>query len=163
MRLGSVIFFVRKLSGLIDDFARNEDLANIVEHCSQSQLLNQQEATSISTADTYKKIRLTDGSELSCNALIVASGVSYRWLDAPGIKEFTGAGVYYGAAMTEAQSLGGKDVFVVGGANSAGQGAVHFSKFARTVTMLIRSGSLDESMSKYLIDRILTTDNIKVM
>lgn len=65
--------------------------------------------------------------------------------------------------MTEAQSLGGKDVFVVGGANSAGQGAVHFSKFARTVTMLIRSGSLDESMSKYLIDRILATDNIKVM
>ena len=128
-----------------------------------AELLNQQEATSISTADTYKKIRLTDGSELSCHALIVASGVSYRWLDAPGIKEFTGAGVYYGAAMTEAQSLGGKDVFVVGGANSAGQGAVHFSKFAGTVTMLIRSGSLDENMSKYLIDRILATDNIKVM
>ena len=122
-----------------------------------AELLNQQEATSISTADTYKNIRLTDGSELSCHALIVASGVSYRWLDAPGIKEFTGAGVYYGAAMTEAQSLGGKDVFVVGGANSAGQGAVHFSKFARTVTMLIRSGSLDESMSKYLIDRIVAT------
>ena len=91
------MFFVRKLSRLIDDFARNEDLANIVEHCSQSQLLNQQEATSISTADTYKKIRLTDGSELSCHTLIVASDVSYRWLDAPGIKEFTGAGVYYGA------------------------------------------------------------------
>lgn len=80
---------------------------------------------------------LSDGSELSCHALLIATGVSYRTLHVPGIEKLTGAGVYYGAAMTEAFSLQGQDIYIVGGANSAGHAALYFSRYARSVTVLV--------------------------
>ena len=127
-----------------------------------AELLTPQEVVSISVTDAYKTLKLADGSELSCHGLIVATGVSYRRLEAPGLEELTGSGVYYGAAMTEAELIRGEDIFMIGGANSAGQGALHFSQFARKVVMLVRGDSLDASMSKYLIDRITDTENIEV-
>jgi thioredoxin reductase (NADPH) len=95
--------------------------------------------------------------------VILALGVAWRRLNVPGIDRFTGAGVYYGAAQTEAIACSGEDVFVVGGANSAGQAAMYFSRFARKVTMLVRGESLTKSMSQYLIDQIAATDNIEVI
>jgi thioredoxin reductase (NADPH) len=94
--------------------------------------------------------------------LLIASGVSYRQIDAKGIEELTGAGVYYGFAMSEGESLKDKVIFIVGGANSAGQAAMYFSRFAKTVTLLVRGDSLSSTMSKYLIDQIGSTDNIQV-
>jgi thioredoxin reductase (NADPH) len=96
-------------------------------------------------------VRFGDGTELAAHAIILATGVSYRNLDAPGIAELTGRGVYYGSAMTQGPSCEGEDVYIVGGANSAGQAAVFFSRYARTVTVLVRGASLDNSMSHYLI------------
>ncbi|MBN3921863.1 FAD-dependent oxidoreductase [Nostoc sp. NMS4] len=126
------------------------------------EILSPQEVINIRLQDSYRIIKLKDGTELSCYALLIATGVSYRKLDVPGIENLTGAGVYYGAAMTEALSCQNEDVYVVGGANSAGQAAVYISKYARHVTILVRGNSLATSMSKYLIDRILATDNITV-
>jgi thioredoxin reductase (NADPH) len=94
--------------------------------------------------------------------LLIAAGLSWRKLDVPGLEQFTGTGVYYGAALTEAISCRDEDVFVVGGANSAGQGAIHFAQYARKVTMLVRAESLAKSMSRYLIDQIEATPNIEV-
>jgi len=94
--------------------------------------------------------------------LLIATGVSYRQLQAEGIERLTGAGVYYGAAMTEGESVRNQDVCIVGGANSAGQAAMYFSRFARTVTMLVRGPSLSDRMSRYLIDQIDEVDNIRV-
>jgi thioredoxin reductase (NADPH) len=105
---------------------------------------------------------LSDGNEVECRAILIATGVSYRQLEAPGIAELTGAGIYYGAAMTEGESIRGHDVFVVGGANSAGQAAMYFSRFAANVTMLVRRSTLTETMSAYLIDQIAATQNIHV-
>ena len=118
--------------------------------------------TGIRTENQYKIISLGDGREVSCRVSLIATGVNYRRLDAPGIDSFTGKGVYYGAALVEARSCADEDVFVIGGANSAGQAAMHFSKYARRVTMLVRAESLEKSMSKYLIDQIAQTSNIKV-
>ncbi|MEH2239135.1 FAD-dependent oxidoreductase [Nostoc sp.] len=126
------------------------------------EILSPQEVIDIRLQDSYRIIKLKDGTELSCYALLIATGVSYRKLDVPGIENLTGAGVYYGAAMTEALSCQNEDVYVVGGANSAGQAAVYISKYAHHVTMLVRGNSLATSMSKYLIDQILATDNITV-
>lgn len=126
------------------------------------EILTPQEATKIRLEDNYRIITLSDGTEISCHALILALGVSWRKLKVPGIEKFTGAGVYYGAAQTEALACRGEDVYVVGGANSAGQAAMYFSKYARTVTMLVRGDSLTKSMSQYLIDQIAATDNIEV-
>jgi thioredoxin reductase (NADPH) len=92
----------------------------------------------------------------------VATGVQWRKLDAPGVDRLTGAGIYYGAAMTEAMSTRDEDVFVVGGANSAGQAAMYFSRYARRVVMLVRGSSLGASMSKYLIDQLQATPNIHI-
>jgi thioredoxin reductase (NADPH) len=105
---------------------------------------------------------LSDGQEVSCQACLIATGVSYRYLDIPGVERLTGAGVYYGATMTEAKSCVQEDVYLVGGANSAGQAAMYFSKYARKVTMLVRADDLQKSMSKYLIDQIESTSNIEV-
>ena len=99
---------------------------------------------------------------MSCHALLVATGVQYRKLDAPGVDALTGAGIYYGAAMTEALSTKGQDVFIVGAGNSAGQAAMYLSGFARQVTILVRGYGLAESMSQYLIDQIGATPNIAV-
>jgi thioredoxin reductase (NADPH) len=105
---------------------------------------------------------LVDGSEINCHALLVATGVSYRRLDVPGADRLTGAGVYYGAATTEALACEGEQVFIVGGANSAGQAAMFFSRYAWRVSMLVRASSLTQSMSQYLIDEIATRPNIVV-
>jgi thioredoxin reductase (NADPH) len=99
---------------------------------------------------------------VSCHALLVATGVQYRKLDAPGVDDCTGAGVYYGAGMTEAIAMRGHDAFVVGGGNSAGQSAMYLSRFARQVTILVRGYGLAEGMSAYLIDQIRATTNIAV-
>jgi len=128
-----------------------------------AELLAPQEAKTIRTQDGYHTIALSDGSEISCHALILAMGVSWRRLSVPGIEKFTGAGVYYGAAQTEAIACQDEDVYVVGGANSAGQAAMYFSKYARKVRMLVRGESLTKSMSQYLIDQIEGTENIEVL
>lgn len=126
------------------------------------EILTPQEATSLRIEDPYRIVKLVDGSEISCHALLIATGVSYRKLDIPGMERLNGAGVYYGAAMTEAIACKGEQVYVIGGANSAGQAAMHFSKYAEHVTMLVRGESLTKSMSQYLIDQIESTSNITV-
>ena len=108
-------------------------------------------------------VELEDGSQLSANCVLVASGVSYRRMPAPGFADFTDAGVYYGAALTEARSCSEQHVVVIGGANSAGQAAVHFSGYATRVTMLVRAETLEKSMSTYLIEQIAAIDNIDVL
>src|SRR5215207_6977621 len=120
------------------------------------------EATALRLDGPYRFLKLADGAELSCHALLVATGVQWRKLDAPGVERLTGAGIYYGAAMTEAMSTKDEDVYVVGGANSAGQSAMYFSRYARRVVMLVRGSSLATSMSQYLIDQIGETPNIEV-
>src|SRR5450432_4073139 len=112
------------------------------------------EAAEVRTEGPYRIIKLADGSEFSCHALMIATGVQWRRLDAPGIDRLQGAGVYYGGGATEAISCAGETVYVVGGANSAGQAAMHFSRYAAKVHMLVRGDSLQRSMSKYLIDQI---------
>src|SRR5689334_332398 len=109
-----------------------------------------------------RTVKLADGSEVACKALLIATGVSYRWLDVPGAEQLQGRGVYYGSAMTEALSCKDEDVFIIGGANSAGQAAMYFSKYARRVVMLVRRPSLAATMSQYLIDQIKRTPNIDV-
>ena len=126
------------------------------------EILSPQEVTGIRIENPYRVVKLADGNEISCHALVVATGVSYRKLDVPGMDKLHGAGVYYGAAITEAIACKGEEIYVVGGANSAGQAAMHFSKYARGVTMLVRGDSLKKSMSQYLIDQIESTENIKV-
>jgi thioredoxin reductase (NADPH) len=126
-----------------------------------AEILSAQEVVNIGLRDPYRVVTLADGSELACKALIIATGVSVQELDVAGIQALTGAGVYYGAARTEATSYEGEHVFVVGGANSAGQGAVFLSQYADRVSMLVRS-SLAKSMSRYLIEQIERRDNIDV-
>jgi len=110
----------------------------------------------------YHLCRMSDGRELSCHVALIATGVSYCKLEIAGAERFTGAGVYYGAAKTEAMSCADEEVYLVGGANSAGQAAMHFSRYARKVHMLVRADSLTKSMSRYLIDQIAATSNIVV-
>ena len=119
-------------------------------------------AAEIRSENGYHTVRLGDGGQVSCRVCLLAMGVHWRRLDAPGLERFTGAGVYYGASMSEAPTCQDEEIFVVGGANSAGQAAMHFAKFARKVTMLVRGQSLNASMSKYLIDQIAGTSNIEV-
>jgi thioredoxin reductase (NADPH) len=126
------------------------------------EILTPQEATALRVKDIYRIVTLSDGTEVSCYALLIATGVSYRRLDVPGLDALTGAGVYYGAAITEALSCRNQDIFVVGGGNSAGQGAMYLAQHARSVTMLVRGDSLAASMSQYLIDQIRATPNISV-
>lgn len=126
------------------------------------EILSPQEVTGMRMADPYRYITLSDGTEISCHALILGLGVSWRRLEVPGLDRLTGAGVYYGAAQTEAMTCQDEDVFIVGGANSAGQAAMYFSKYARQVTMLVRGESLVKSMSQYLIEQIQETPNIRV-
>ena len=126
------------------------------------ELLTPQEAVSLRAAGPARIVTLSDGSQLSGKTVLITTGVSYRTLDVPGVKPLTGAGVYYGAGMTEAIACKGEDVYVVGGANSAGQAAVYFARFARQVTMLVRGNSLTQTMSHYLIERLKQTSNIVV-
>jgi thioredoxin reductase (NADPH) len=128
-----------------------------------AEILTAREAEQLRVEGPYRFVTLDDGSELSCHALLVSTGVKVRELDVPGIEPLIGASVYYGAASSEAVHYRDKKVLVVGGANSAGQGAVFLSRFASEVTILIRGSSLDKSMSRYLIDQIDATKNISVM
>ena len=121
-----------------------------------------QRATSLRSENGYHLVRMEDGRELTCHVCLISTGVSYCRLDIPGEERFAGAGVYYGAAMTEAKRCAGEDVYIVGGANSAGQAAMHFSRHAARVHMLVRGDGLQRSMSKYLIDQINATSNIVV-
>jgi len=120
------------------------------------------EAEKVCVDGTYRTIQLTNKSEISCHSLLIATGVQWRTLDAPGIERLTGAGIYYGAAMTEAMACANEDVYIIGGANSAGQAAMYCSRYARQVVMLVRGESLNASMSQYLIDQIKQTKNIRV-
>jgi thioredoxin reductase (NADPH) len=122
-----------------------------------------QEAVSLRCEDPYRVVRLADGTDVSCYAVVLATGVSVRTLEVPGIEPLLGIGVYYGAAMTEAATYRGQDVCIVGAGNSAGQGALFFSRYARRVTMLVRADSPGKSMSRYLVDRITATPNIEVV
>jgi len=121
-----------------------------------------QEIVSLRREDPYRIARLADGTEISCYAVILATGVAVRTMDVPGMAELLGIGVYYGAAMTEAATYRGQDVCVIGAGNSAGQGALFFSRYARKVTLLCRGDSLSKSMSRYLVDRIEATPNLEV-
>ncbi len=121
-----------------------------------------QRATGLRLDGQYRFVMLGDGREVSSHSVLLAPGVAYRKLDVPGAERLTGLGIYYGAALVEAVSCQGEDVFIVGGANSAGQAALHFAKYAHTVTMLVRGDGLSATMSKYLIDEIGITSNIVV-
>jgi thioredoxin reductase (NADPH) len=127
-----------------------------------AELLTVQDAVGLDVEGAGRIVRLTGGGSLSANCVLVASGVSYRSHDAPGFAELTGAGVYYGAAITEARSCADQHVVVIGGANSAGQAAVHFSGYASRVTMLVRGASLERSMSRYLVEQLAALPNVEV-
>ncbi len=127
-----------------------------------AEILTARGVSAIRAENPYRVVAFEDGSELKCYALLLATGMQVRRLEVPGVEALTGAGVYYGAALSEAAACRGADVVIVGGANSAGQAALLFARYARTVTLLVRGGSLQASMSTYLIDRIAATDNIQV-
>jgi thioredoxin reductase (NADPH) len=127
-----------------------------------AEILSAQKVVGVELRDPYRVAKLANGTDVACRALIIATGVSVRELDGvPGIPAVTGAGVYYGAALSEAANYKGQHVFVIGGANSAGQGAVFLSQYVDRVSMLVR-GSLAKSMSRYLIEQIEQRDNIDV-
>ncbi|MGA7732168.1 MAG: FAD-dependent oxidoreductase, partial [Chloroflexia bacterium] len=128
-----------------------------------AEILTPQEVCQLRIEDPYRIVQLSDGMEISCHALMIATGVSYRKLDVPGAEALTGAGIYYGAAQSEALSYKDEDVYIVGAANSAGQAAMHFARYARSVTMLVRGDSLSKGMSQYLVEQIAQTPNIKVV
>ncbi|HUQ82093.1 MAG TPA: FAD-dependent oxidoreductase [Gemmatimonadaceae bacterium] len=128
-----------------------------------AEIITAQEAVEIRRDDPYRKVILSDGSELTGYAILISPGMEVRRLEADGIEPLHGAGIYYGAALTEAATYRGQDVVVVGGANSAGQGAMFFSRSARKVTMLIRGPDIAAGMSRYLIDRIEETPNVEVL
>ncbi|MFJ3726295.1 FAD-dependent oxidoreductase [Streptomyces sp. NPDC090045] len=127
-----------------------------------AEILHPVEVVSLTRDDPAKILTLADGTEISAETVLLATGVSYNRLEAPGADRFEGAGLYYGAATTESSACISQHVFIVGGANSAGQAAVHFAKYAARVTILVRAASLDASMSRYLIDEIDRTPNIEV-
>jgi thioredoxin reductase (NADPH) len=126
------------------------------------EILSPQEAVGVRVDGPYRYVKLADGFEISCHALLLAMGVQWRSLNIPGIERFQGAGVYYGGGTSEALSCKDETVYIVGGANSAGQAAMHFSKFAGKVIMLVRGESLASTMSHYLIEQIEKTPNIDV-
>jgi thioredoxin reductase (NADPH) len=127
-----------------------------------AELLTLQDAVALRVRGAGRVVELSDGGELSASSVLIASGVSYRQLEAPGFAELTGQGIYYGAALIEARSCKDQHAFVVGGANSAGQAAVFFSSYAERVTMLVRGDSLTKSMSHYLIEQIEKLPNVEV-
>jgi thioredoxin reductase (NADPH) len=126
------------------------------------EILAPQEVTGVRVDGPSRFVTLGNGTEIGCRALLIATGIAFRKVDVPGVEELNGAGVYYYAPMTEALSYKNEDVYIVGGANSAGQAAMYFSKYARSVTMLVRGDSLSANMSQYLEDQIGATKNIIV-
>jgi thioredoxin reductase (NADPH) len=127
-----------------------------------AELLTVQDAVALRAEGAGRLIDLSGGGTLSANCVLVASGVSYRKLEAPGFAELTGAGIYYGAALTEARSCSDQHVVIIGGANSAGQAAVYFSGYAAQVTMLVRGTGLERSMSQYLVEQLAALANVTV-
>ncbi len=127
-----------------------------------AELLTTSDATGLSVSGSSRVVSMMDGGRVAAHTVIVATGVSYRDLEAEGVSELVGRGVYYGSAATEASDCVDRDIFIVGGANSAGQAAVFFSRFARSVTILVRGDGLQRSMSHYLIEQIRTIDTISV-
>ncbi|OMP77017.1 MULTISPECIES: FAD-dependent oxidoreductase [unclassified Chitinophaga] len=127
-----------------------------------TEFITPQSVKAIEQTGGYNKIIMEDDTFVNSRSVVITTGVDYRTLDTKGVADFTGAGIYYGAAMTEAPACKDKDVFIVGGGNSAGQAAMYLSKFARNVNILIRREDLSSTMSAYLIDRIVETDNIHV-
>lgn len=156
-RIENYLGFPKGISGA--DLARR---ATVQARRLGTEILTAVEVESVRVEGAYRIVTLNDGIELSCHALIIASGVTVRELKMPGVKELTGAGVYYGAALTEAAFYRDQHVYVIGGANSAGQAAMFFSRYAKQVSMLVRGTSLAKSMSQYLIDQIDATENIDV-
>jgi thioredoxin reductase (NADPH) len=128
-----------------------------------AEFLSPVEVAGIEVSGSYKILKMADGSKVNARAVILTTGVDYRKLEAEGIEEFTGAGVYYGAATTEAHTCQDQPVYIVGGGNSAGQAAMYLSKFARNVYIVIRKEDLSSSMSQYLIEQIGHTPNIKIL
>jgi thioredoxin reductase (NADPH) len=126
------------------------------------EIVTPQTATGLRAEGSSRVVILGDGSELSAHVVLLTPGVEWCQLDVPGIERVTGAGVYYGGTLAEALFCRGEDVYIVGGANAAGQAALYFSRYANTVTMLVRGDSLGKSMSQYLIDQIEATQNIRV-
>src|ERR1700756_3866100 len=156
-RIENYLGFPSGLSGL--DLARR---AVAQARRFEVEILSPQEAQGLRVDGPYRHVRVSDGSEISCHALLLAMGVQWRTLNVPGIDRLQGAGVYYGGGASEAIACRGETVFIIGGANSAGQAAMHFSKFAQKVIMLVRGGSLASTMSHYLIEQIDKTANIDV-
>jgi thioredoxin reductase (NADPH) len=156
-RIENYLGFPKGLSGA--DLARR---ATAQAQRLGAEILTARDAVKIRAEDPYRYVTLGDGTELGCRALVIATGVSVRRLTAPGVEKLNGAGVYYGAALTEAAFYRDQPVFVAGGANSAGQGAMFFSRYASKVTMLVRAGALEKGMSQYLVDQIAGTENIDV-
>lgn len=128
-----------------------------------TEVITPQSVKDIKQKDGYKKIVLEDGTEINTRSVIITTGVDYRQLETKGVSDFTGAGIYYGAATTEAAACKDKDVYVVGGGNSAGQAAMYLSKFAKNIYIIIRKEDLTSTMSAYLIEQIAGTPNITVL
>ncbi|WP_176735504.1 NAD(P)/FAD-dependent oxidoreductase, partial [Actinacidiphila rubida] len=127
-----------------------------------AELLTACEVTALEVNGPNRTVRFADGSAVSAQSVILTTGVNYRLLDVPGMAEFTGRGVFYGSALTEAAGCEGQDIYIVGGANSAGQAAVYLSRGAKSVTLLVRGASLEASMSHYLIQQIAAIPTITV-
>ena len=126
------------------------------------EIVSPREATALRVDGPYRYLRLNNGTELSCHAMLLATGVQWRKLEIPGMDRLQGAGVYYGGTATEAISCRDEDIYIIGGANSAGQAAMFFSSYAKRVVMLVRGESLGATMSQYLIEQVQTTPNIHV-
>jgi thioredoxin reductase (NADPH) len=127
-----------------------------------AELLLPHEVTDISVGGSTRRVHLADGATICGHTILLATGVSYRTLDVPGSERLQGAGIYYGAGMSEAPLYRDQDVYLVGGANSAGQAALYFARYARRVSLLVRGPSLEESMSQYLIDELAAIPKITV-
>ena len=155
-RIENYLGFPAGLSG--EDLARR---ATIQATRFGAEFLSQR-ATGIRTEGQYHFIQLSGGGEVACHTALIATGVDYRKLKTGGLERLTGAGVYYGAALTEAISCKDETVMIVGGANSAGQAATHFARYAKKVFMLVRADSLERGMSRYLVDQIAALPNIEV-
>jgi thioredoxin reductase (NADPH) len=127
-----------------------------------AEILTACEVVKLEVHGSARKVRFADGSAVAAHTVILATGVSYRQLDVPGVSEFTGRGVFYGSALTEAAGCQGQDIYIVGGANSAGQAAVYLARGAKSVTILVRGDSLTSSMSHYLIEQIAALPSVNV-
>jgi thioredoxin reductase (NADPH) len=127
-----------------------------------AEVLNAREVTGLRTDGPARTLTFDDGAQVSAHAVVLATGVAYRPLVADGVPELTGSGIYYGSAASEGPACQGAEVYIVGGANSAGQAAMYFSRFAKRVTLLVRGDSLESSMSYYLIQQLQQKDNVTV-